>query len=68
MEITMKQNNSVLSFEELQKKLQVCLDHGFKTYSITQRREALKKQRKRINSSEECFSTTSEQLARQFSL
>lgn len=64
----MKQNNSVLSFEELQKKLQVCLDHGFKTYSITQRRKALKKQRKRINSSEECFSTTSEQLARQFSL
>ena len=40
----MKQNNSVLSFEELQKKLQVCLDHGFETYSITQRRKALKKQ------------------------
>ena len=63
----MKQNNSVLSFEELQKKLQVCLDHGFET-SITQRRKALKKQREKIISSEECFSTTTKQLARQFSL
>lgn len=68
MKIKMKQNKSVLSFEELQKKLQVCLDHGFETYSITQRRKALKKQREKIISSEECFSTTTKQLARQFSL
>lgn len=63
----MTQTNK-LSFDEMERVLQRCVESGFKPFSSTQRAKILKEQEERVNASESCYKTSSNQLQRQFSL